>query len=250
MPDKIYLVSGANRGIGLAIVTQLAARPDTVVFAGARNPASATSLQALVDTHPGRFHILKLVSADRESNFAAAEEIKKTAGHLDVVVANAGISQCSQDVLSVPLEQMMKHFEINTNGTLLLFQAMHSLLNASPSPKFVAVTSIVGSLQAGSQLPINNIPYGASKAALNWLTRKLHCDFPNMIVFPIQPGAVDTDLLNSLKGEARVAEVLKAYPPIPAAESARGIIEQIDIATRETHSGEFVANTGLGQMVW
>lgn len=80
MPSTVYLVTGANRGIGLAITSQLAARSDAVVFAGVRNPSAADELNALVSTHPGRVHVLKVFSADRKNNDEAMQEIKKVTG--------------------------------------------------------------------------------------------------------------------------------------------------------------------------
>ena len=141
MPPTVYLVSGANRGIGtsypspsvlpsphhpplshshlislpigLSLVTLLAARPNTIVFAGAREPARATDLQALATAHPNRVYPVKLISADRASNIGAAEEIKKVAGKLDVVIANAAISECIENMLGVPKEELVRHFEVS-----------------------------------------------------------------------------------------------------------------------------------------
>ena len=130
--STVYLVTGANRGIGtrifpsntcsetltvasnsgLAIVTLLISRPDTIVFAGARNPSGATDLQGLAKAHPDRFHVIKVVSADKENNLEAAKEIQRVAGRLDVVIANAGISECIAPALEVPPEEMVKHFEV------------------------------------------------------------------------------------------------------------------------------------------
>lgn len=61
-----------------------------IVFAGARNPSAATELQALARSFPGKVHPIKLISSDQETNTAAAEEIRRVAGRLDVVIANAG----------------------------------------------------------------------------------------------------------------------------------------------------------------
>jgi NAD(P)-dependent dehydrogenase (short-subunit alcohol dehydrogenase family) len=108
MSPAIYLVSGANRGIGqssvhrvciyvdaaisgFGLVKALATRSDTVVFAGARSPSSAAQLQELARQQKN-VHVLKLTSCDKTDNQAAAAEIKKVAGALHVVIANAG--QC------------------------------------------------------------------------------------------------------------------------------------------------------------
>jgi NAD(P)-dependent dehydrogenase (short-subunit alcohol dehydrogenase family) len=72
-------------------VTVLIERADVVVCAGAREPSSAAELQALAKAHPGKLHVLKLTSADEADNRAAAAEIKRIAGRLDVVIANAGM---------------------------------------------------------------------------------------------------------------------------------------------------------------
>jgi NAD(P)-dependent dehydrogenase (short-subunit alcohol dehydrogenase family) len=108
MSPTVYLVSGANRGLGelvaeraaidlltqisagFATVKALAAKPDVVVYAGARQPSAAVELQALSKDHPGKVFVLKLSSADEIDNRAAIEEIQKTSGRLDVVIANAG----------------------------------------------------------------------------------------------------------------------------------------------------------------
>jgi len=123
MAPRVYLVSGANRGIGLALVTQLAVREGTVVFAGARNLNQAQELQALAAKYPGKIHLVKLTSADQCDNAEAIVEIKETAGRVDVVIASAEISGSFYPTVEVPLDGMWEHFEVNVLGPLVLFQA-------------------------------------------------------------------------------------------------------------------------------
>ena len=66
------------------------------------------------------------------------------------------------------------------NGPLVLFQATNELLKASKNPKFVGISSPAGSITAGSQFPGGLYTYGSSKAALSWVLRKLHHDFPEL----------------------------------------------------------------------
>jgi NAD(P)-dependent dehydrogenase (short-subunit alcohol dehydrogenase family) len=64
--------------------------------------------------------------------------------------------------------------QVNVNGTLVLFQATYPLLKASTStPKFIAVSSAAGCITIGSTMPMKAVAYGASKAALNYVVRKL-----------------------------------------------------------------------------
>jgi NADP-dependent 3-hydroxy acid dehydrogenase YdfG len=78
---------------GLGFVNEIVHKhKNAIVFAGARNPASATALHDLAKKHAGRIHVVKLVSPDLEGNKAVAQEIKEKYGHLDVVIANAGLS--------------------------------------------------------------------------------------------------------------------------------------------------------------
>ncbi|KAL1737887.1 hypothetical protein HDZ31DRAFT_51724, partial [Schizophyllum fasciatum] len=235
----------------LAFVNELARRPETVVFGGVRNPAQATDLQALAGAHPGKVHIVKVVSADRAGNDAAIQEIKQVAGRLDVVIANAAISDSFEPALEVPPAQVVRHVEVNTNGPLVLFQAAYSLLRESPQPKFVTVTSVLASISVASQLPIDTYAYSASKVAVNWIMCKLHHDFPDFVIFPISPGCVETDMarLSRAAGE-QFAEFQRIYTPIPPEESARQMLEQVDVATRETHGAQFVDYTGLGKWGW
>ena len=81
------------------------------------------------------------------------------------------------------------------------------------------------------------------------------------VIFPINPGGVDTDLAHdslardpTMKGlqtgHSMITVEESARAMITVDESARGVLEQIDVATRETHGGNFVDYTGLGKWAW
>jgi len=250
MTPIVYLVSGANRGIGLGLVTALAHRENAVVFAGARNPLAATDLHALVNEFPGKVHIVKLTSCDKKDNEAAVEEISSIAGRLDVVIANAGILQFLGPGLETPAEQMRDHFDINVVGTLILFQASYPLLKAStPSPKFIAISTAAGSIADGANFPAGVLAYGASKAAENYLARKLHFEHEGLICFPINPGVVATDLMTTSMEDEQMGQFLTARPAKSVEETIKYLLTQIDNATRENSGGEFVNFDG-GRRRW
>ena len=88
----VYLITGANRGIGLGLVRKLLEDKDAVVFAGARDPSSANELKDLASASPDRLYLVKLNSGSVEDAKAVAAEIEAKAGKLDVLIANAGES--------------------------------------------------------------------------------------------------------------------------------------------------------------
>ncbi|KAF7983659.1 hypothetical protein HWV62_19545 [Athelia sp. TMB] len=214
----VYLVSGANRGIGLALVKALVSRyNDTIVFAGARNPTVAAELAELVQKFPGRVHIIKLTSCDKQDNNAAVKEIEKIEGRLDVVIANAGISAYYGPALTTPEDQLREHFNINVVGTHILFQATYPLLSKSTaSPKFIPISSAAGSITDGASVPIGRIAYGCSKAAENYLACKLHFEHPKLTVF-----ARERD------------PAMGSRPLISPEESATSVLNLVENSTRE-----------------
>ena len=78
------------------------------------------------------------------------------------------------------------------------------------------------------------MPYNMSKAAVNYAMRKLHFEFPQIVVSPLHPGWVQTDM----GGEAAKVVGVKEGPPVTIDASVNGLARQIDSATRET-SGRF-----------
>ncbi|KZT54361.1 NAD(P)-binding protein [Calocera cornea HHB12733] len=247
MAPVVYLISGAGRGIGLALVAQLSSCENAIVFAGARNPAAAEALQLLENQHPGKVYLVKLTSADESDNEAAVAKIKETAGRLDVVIANAGHSDNYVPAAEVPIEGMRKHFEVNALGPLVLFQSTWPLLKASTDhPKFFTITSELGGIPYGPSIPWPAIAYGVSKAAANWITAKLYFENPRLIAFPIHPGVVNTDMAIAA---AKIEPLFAAVPKITPEESAKGIVKVVEAATRREDGPKFLTWDG-GVMPW
>jgi len=242
MAPTVYLVSGANRGIGLGLVTSLATRPDVVVFAGARNPAAANDLKALETKYPGKVHTVKLTSANRTDNVAAIEEIKRVTGKLDVVIANAGIAKFWGTILNTPEEEMREHWEVNVIGPTVLFQSVWPLLKESPKPQFALISSIAGSIAGGAILPAGFLAYGASKAGTNFLAMKLHSEHAELVVSLIHPGPVETDA--GLQAKAEDPFIREALTFITVEESVKGILSLVDGAKREEEGPRMIGFDG------
>ncbi|KAG8979572.1 hypothetical protein FRB94_011593 [Tulasnella sp. JGI-2019a] len=236
----VYLISGANRGIGLGLVESLSKDASNIVIGGARDPSKPSGLNDLVKER-SNVHVVKLTSADANDNKAAAKLIEEKFGKLDVVIANAGISNDYMSALEVSLEQMNDHYNVNTLGPLILFQAVGPLLLKSPAPKWVLISTAAASL--GAPFPMQNSAYGASKAAANFISAKIHQENKNLTVLTISPGWVQTEMGN----QGAVANGMEAAP-VTISDSVAGILKTVLRATRE-ESGKFWDHEG-NQIVW
>lgn len=244
-PTIVYFVTGANRGIGLALVSQLVKKPNVYVFAAARTESPA--LKELAVDHPGELSIVHFLVADEASNKAAAKIVNDKLGRVDTVLGVAGIADFIGPVEETTVDTMNTHLNINATGTLVLYQAFASLLRKSDDPKFIPFTSGWGSLTAHIGSPAGSVCYGASKAALNYIARRIHFENQWITCFPLTPGMVLTDLAFATRPSDKTGTVAAALDsvalrPEVAATLLIGVIES---ATRDTHGGEFMNIRGL-----
>ncbi|KAJ7614917.1 NAD(P)-binding protein [Roridomyces roridus] len=227
----VYLITGTNRGIGYALVAKLAERPNAIVFAGAREP-TAKSLTDLAAKFPN-VHPVKLVVSDKASNETAIAEITKTAGQLDVVISSAGISKQFGPIATSNPDDFLEHYQINTLGLIILWQAAHKLLLASSKPQLVYISSIGGSL--GAYMNLQAPAYMGSKAAGNFIVKTLDAENPTLTVYALHPGWVQTDM-----GNAGAEANGMPHAPNTVEESVTGILNRVDSATKEETSGKFL----------
>ncbi|KAH8776313.1 aflatoxin biosynthesis ketoreductase nor-1 [Diaporthe sp. PMI_573] len=224
---SVYLITGANRGLGRGFAQRILQKPSSTVIAAVRDPAHATS-KSLLDLTKGPNSKLIIVKLDSNVATDAADAVAQLRDqgitYLDIVIANAGIAQDGNSIRETSASNVLKHFSINAIGPLTLFQATADLLKASKTgtPRFIAISTIVGSI--GSQEILANFPkisspYGASKAALNWFIRLLSFEEPWLTSWVFHPGLVETDLtsggsmdlkaLGAISVETSVADMVK-----------------------------------------
>lgn len=213
-------------GIGRGLVTHLLTRPSTTVIAATRSPSSPTS-QSLLTLPKDPSSSLILVKLDSSSESDAIEAVKELQSQhsiqkLDVVIANSGVYPPIVPALELSIKTIKDTFNVNTFGPLLLFQATHGLLMKAGKPKFVVVSSGMGSVTNAESWEALMTAYGSSKAAVNFIVRRIHMENPGLITFPICPGWVQTDMGN---GGARDAGLEKA--PLTIDESVTGILKQV-----------------------
>ncbi|KAL1725687.1 hypothetical protein EV714DRAFT_220887 [Schizophyllum commune] len=185
----VYLVTGTNRGVGLAIVRLLAVRPDVVIYATARKLDTALDLQALANGSSGKVRLLELQLGDEAAHEAAIARIKDDVGRLDVVIANAGMVSHIGPMVEMPVQALRDHFEVNTIGPFVLFQAAYPMLHATHG-KFAVISSWLGA-ERGANSPFGFTAYATSKAAVNFLVRRMHTECPDISVCYHMPTEAD-----------------------------------------------------------
>jgi NAD(P)-dependent dehydrogenase (short-subunit alcohol dehydrogenase family) len=199
--QRIALVTGANKGIGLEIARQIA-QAGVKVLVGARNAergqaaAEALAAQGLDAT----FQHIDLT--DAASAAAAAAHIDATFGRLDILVNNAGVVDAKDGPPgAASVDAARRIFDTNFFGTLSVTQAMLPLLKKSAAGRIVNLSSSLGSVSmngdpAWPYYSVRLIGYNASKAALNMLTVQLSAELRGtpITVNSVCPGHVDTDL--------------------------------------------------------
>lgn len=236
MSGLTYLITGANRGIGLGLAAHYLSVPNTTVIATARNIDSAFELLQLNHHASSRLVPLQLDNLDPSSITSAIAKItsKFNITAIDVVIANAGIGSYWGPALTTPLDEFARHFAVNATGTLALFQAVYPLLEKSTSKekKFIPIGTPVGSMTEMENYPLGSTAYGASKAALHFLTRKIHFENEGLCVFPLAPGWVQTDM-----GKGAANSIGMEDAPVTMEQSIAGLSKTIDNATRETLGG-------------
>jgi NAD(P)-dependent dehydrogenase (short-subunit alcohol dehydrogenase family) len=231
------LITGANKGLGYETARQLIAAGHTV-YIGCRDPERGqTAAQQL------GARLVQLDVTDDESVTAAAELIEELGG-LDVLVNNAGIEGRGENNAIIGAEaatadMVREVFDTNVFGVVRVTHALLPLLQRSPAPVVVNVSSSLGSLSlAGSPESFTyfypGVAYPASKSAVNMITVQFAKQFPSMRINAVEPGYTDTDL-NGHTGTQTVEE------------GARIIVEMAQTAPDGPTGGYFSAH---GPVPW
>lgn len=170
-----YYEAKSGLGIGKALAEHYLSKPNHTVIGSVRNSSSpaVVELKSTVPASGSKLLLVHIENTSPDDPKKAVTDIK-AAGieNIDIVFANAGGSPPVVDLENVSSEDMITSFQTNALGTLVLFQALRPLLQASKNPKWASISSIGGSIGTMGTLDTWFTPaYGASKAALNWLVR-------------------------------------------------------------------------------
>lgn len=196
--DKIALITGANKGIGLETAKQLSGLGYTVLI-GARKEADGLAAAAAIGPSA---HYIAVDMSKPDTFRAAAVWIGEKFGKLDVLVNNAGIgSDNGMKPSSAPIQLIRETFETNVFALVELTQTLLPLLHKSEAGRIVNVSSVLGSLSLNADLQAQlgdwrSFGYNGSKAAVNMFTTTLAFELKDtpIKVNSAHPGWVKTDL--------------------------------------------------------
>src|SRR5271170_6234721 len=188
------LITGTSTGIGLATALTLG-RAGHKVYATMRNPARAPELgqKAAKEALPIKISVMDV---DSDSSVKAAiANIEKDAGHIDVLVNNAGIER-NGSIEELALADFRAVMETNYFGTLRCIQALVPQMRQRKRGCIINVSSVAGRLSCP---PL--IPYCASKFALEALSDALAQEMKmfNVRVAIVEPGIIETPMAKELK---------------------------------------------------
>ncbi|OTB08762.1 hypothetical protein M426DRAFT_161258 [Hypoxylon sp. CI-4A] len=244
--STIVLVTGANRGIGKGLLERYLKLPNHIVIAANRNPNhdSSKELSKLPVAENTKLVVVKLDANIWEDAFDAARTLKgQGIDHLDIVIANAGVSYTYPKVVEAKLEDIEAHMRPNAYGVVALYQATRPLLQKSTrEPIFANIGSSAGSVS--NPLPFPNAAYGPSKLAAAWYIVKINMEDDWLHSFSLSPGWVRTELGTGGAISFNVDEETQAKYMIGVDESCDGMIKVLAETTKAKHGGKMVLYNG------
>ncbi|GAA0903270.1 3-oxoacyl-[acyl-carrier-protein] reductase [Streptomyces thermoalcalitolerans] len=198
--SRSVLVTGGNRGIGLAIARAFAEAGDKVAitYRSGEPPAELKELGCLA---------VKCDITDPEQVEQAYKEIETEHGPVEVLVANAGITR-DQLLMRMSEDDFTSVVDTNLTGTFRVVKRANRGMLRARKGRVVLISSVVGLLGSAGQAN-----YAASKAALVGFARSLARELGsrNITFNVVAPGFVDTDMTRALSEEQR-KDILEKVP--------------------------------------
>jgi len=192
---RTVLVTGGNRGIGLAIAQAFAKQGDRVAVThrGSGAPEGLFGVECDI--------------TDSAAVDAAFTTVEKELGPVEVLVANAGITDDTL-LLRMSEEQFTRVLDTNLTGSFRVAKRASSKMLRAKWGRIIFISSVVGLYGGAGQ-----VNYAASKAGLVGMARSITRELGtrNITANVVAPGFIDTDMTDVLP-EARKAEILKAIP--------------------------------------
>ncbi|PLZ97504.1 cell-cell signaling protein [Fischerella thermalis CCMEE 5268] len=196
------LIVGASQGVGLGFVKKLLQLQGiNKVYATYRQPESAVDLIALSDQYPEKLTCLAIDITDEAQISQGVQLLRAEIDKLHLVVNCVGVLhegtlQPEKSLKQINSENLMRYFQVNSIGAVLLAKHLLPLFRHSDRSVFASISAKIGSI--GDNQLGGWYGYRASKAALNMLMRNVAIEYgrtsPKTIVVTLHPGTTDTRL--------------------------------------------------------
>lgn len=228
------LVTGANRGLGLAFTTELLER-GARVLACCRERGAAKALDALVAAHGERLAIHELDVADPAAIAALPRAAAAHLQRIDLLVNNAGVLVSGERFGNVKAESLAESFAVNATAPMLITQVLAPLLALGNKPRVLCISSQIGSIAQANAF--RTISYAMSKAALNMAVKRLAAELGprGVVVLAAHPGW----LMTTMGGQSAT---------LAPADSAHALLQLIARASPH-EAGRFLAYDGA-ELPW
>ena len=217
-PKRVAVVTGAGSGIGRAVAVRLSRHDFAVVLCGRDASRLAETRSLLAGGADSLVQALDL-RADRAAP-RLIDGALEAFGRVDVLVNNAGIAR-NRPIEDVTAPDLLEHFQVNAIAPALLLAAAWPTFRRQNQGVVVNVSSMA----AHDPLP-GFLAYGASKAALESLTRSIRAEAAGtgIVAYNIAPGAVETRMLR----EAVPAHLLPSVPVLSPEEVAEAVLDCVE----------------------
>jgi NAD(P)-dependent dehydrogenase (short-subunit alcohol dehydrogenase family) len=209
LADRVAIVTGGSRGLGLEMATAFAQAGADVVIASRNADELNAALKEILAGTGRQGHAIAADLSKRPEAARLAKAAEERFGRVDILVNNAGVNRTGP-TLEVTEETWDQIQDTNVKGMFFACQAVGPHMMARRRGKIINIGSIISAIGLG-----HNVPYAASKGAVWQLTRSLALEWAghNIQVNAIGPGYVLTDQVRWLFRQPEFAEkILRKQP--------------------------------------
>ncbi|KAM5541897.1 hypothetical protein V8D89_004626 [Ganoderma adspersum] len=253
LADRVALVTGAHRGIGLELALTLAEAGARKVYCVDLPKQPGEEWTKVRDAVGPSLEYISQDVTDQKAMWKIGEMIGDREGRMDVCVAAAGmLSSTPAAGLDFTSENFQKVMSVNTSGVLFTAQAAgKQMLRFGNGGSIVLIGSICGSIALEPH--VSDIAYHSSKGAVLQMTRSLACELGahRVRVNSISPGFIDTSLTSFLEDPAQAARWTAANPlgRIGRPDELRGVLAWLASDASSFCTGSNVVVSG-GHTAW
>lgn len=234
------LIVGASQGIGLGFVQKLLQDNQiNKVYATYRRPESASELFALAEENTNRLTCLTMDITDEAQIDKTVQQIREEVNKLHLVIHCVGVLhegslQPEKSLRHINSEYLMRYFQVNSIGYVLLAKHLLPLFRHKDRSVFASISAKIGSI--GDNQLGGWYGYRASKAALNMFMRTVAIEYkrtsPKTVVVSLHPGTTDTRLSRPFQGNVSPEKLFSVERTV---SQLLAVIEQL----QEGDSGQF-----------